>query len=70
MIYKKGDPNAQGTARTAEKRTRSRAAHGLVEFQIQEIENAELKPDEEEELRQERTRLANAEKLASLYKSV
>ena len=38
----------------------------LLNFQIQEIENAELKPDEEEELRQERTRLANAEKLASL----
>ena len=38
----------------------------LLNFQIQEIENANLKVDEEEELRQERTRLANAEKLASL----
>ena len=38
----------------------------LLNFQIHEIENAELKTDEEEELRQERTRLANAEKLASL----
>ena len=38
----------------------------LLTFQIQEIESAELKMDEEEDLRQERTRLANAEKLASL----
>lgn len=38
----------------------------LLTFQIQEIESAELKTDEEETLRQERTRLANAEKLASL----
>lgn len=38
----------------------------LLNFQIQEIESANLKDGEEEELRQERNRLANAEKLASL----
>jgi len=38
----------------------------FLTFQIQEIENARLKPGEEEELRQERSRLANAEKLAAL----
>ncbi len=37
----------------------------MLTFQIQEIDAAKLKPDEEEELRQERTRLANAESLAS-----
>jgi DNA repair protein RecN (Recombination protein N) len=37
----------------------------MLNFQIQEIDAAKLKPDEEEELRQERTRLANAESLAS-----
>jgi len=37
----------------------------MLTFQIQEIDAALLKPDEEEELRQERTRLANAESLAS-----
>lgn len=37
----------------------------MLTFQIQEIEAAKLKPDEEEDLRQERTRLANAESLAS-----
>ena len=36
----------------------------MLTFQIQEIEAARLKPGEEEELRQERTRLANAESLA------
>lgn len=35
-------------------------------FQIQEIEAARLKPGEDEELRQERDRLANAESLAEL----
>ncbi|MDY6873494.1 MAG: DNA repair protein RecN [Chloroflexota bacterium] len=37
----------------------------MLTFQIQEIDAAKLKPDEEEALRQERTRLANAESLAS-----
>jgi len=36
----------------------------MLTFQIQEIEAAKLKPGDEEELRQERTRLANAESLA------
>ncbi len=36
----------------------------MLTFQIQEIEAAQLKPGDEEELRQERTRLANAESLA------
>lgn len=38
----------------------------LLNFQVNEIDAANLKPGEEEELRQERTRLANAENLASL----
>jgi DNA repair protein RecN (Recombination protein N) len=35
----------------------------ILDYQIQEIENARLRPDEEEELREESNRLANAEKL-------
>ena len=38
----------------------------LLTYQVQEIEAAHLKPDEEESLRQDRTRLANSENLASL----
>lgn len=38
----------------------------LLEYQAGEIEAANLKPDEEEPLRQELTRLANAESLAEL----
>ena len=38
----------------------------LLNFQVQEIEAAHLKEGEEEELVQERTRLANAENLANL----
>jgi DNA repair protein RecN (Recombination protein N) len=41
----------------------------LLNYQIQEIEAAHIKIDEEEELRQDRTRLANAESLASLAQS-
>lgn len=37
----------------------------LLNYQINEIESARLNPDEEEELISERTRLANAENLAS-----
>ncbi len=37
----------------------------MLTFQIQEITNAKLKPGDEENLRQERTRLANAESLAT-----
>ena len=38
----------------------------MLSYQINEIESAQLKPDEEELLREERNRLANAENLASL----
>lgn len=38
----------------------------LLRYQLQEIEAAKLQPDEEDELRAERTRLANAEGLSSL----
>lgn len=38
----------------------------LLQFQIQEIGNANLQPGEEEELLQERNRLANAEQLVAL----
>lgn len=38
----------------------------LLEYQANEIEAANLKPDEEEPLKQELTRLANAENLAAL----
>jgi DNA repair protein RecN (Recombination protein N) len=37
----------------------------MLTYQIQEIEAAKLTPGEEEEIRQERTRLANAESLAN-----
>lgn len=37
----------------------------LLNYQVQEIDAASLRPDEEDELRQERDRLANAESLAS-----
>lgn len=40
----------------------------LLNYQIQEIEAASLTPGEEEELREELNRLANAEKLATLAK--
>ena len=38
----------------------------MLSFQINEIETAHLRPDEEEALRDERNRLANAESLSSL----
>ncbi len=38
----------------------------MLQYQVQEIESAAPKVEEEEELRQERSRLANAESLASL----
>ncbi len=38
----------------------------LLDFQINEIASARLKPDEDKALLEERTRLANAEKLAAL----
>jgi DNA repair protein RecN (Recombination protein N) len=37
----------------------------LLTFQVQEIESAKLLPDEEQNLKEERTRLANAEALAA-----
>ncbi|MEW6092413.1 MAG: DNA repair protein RecN [Chloroflexota bacterium] len=46
--------------RDAERRTE------MLTFQAEEIEAAKLKPGEDEELRRERDRLANAESLASL----
>lgn len=42
----------------------------LLTFQVEEIRAARLRPDEEEELRRERTLLANAEKLKLLADSV
>jgi DNA repair protein RecN (Recombination protein N) len=38
----------------------------MLRYQINEIETARLKPDEEEDLKEERNRLANAEGLATL----
>ncbi|MBN1966845.1 MAG: AAA family ATPase, partial [Anaerolineae bacterium] len=38
----------------------------MLQYQVQEIHTAALRPDEEEDLRQERNRLVNAEKLAEL----
>ena len=38
----------------------------LLTYQVDEIDSARLKPDEEDNLKQERTRLANAESLATL----
>lgn len=48
------------TEQDAERRT------DLLSYQLQEIDDAHLRPGEEDELRQERERLANAENLASL----
>jgi DNA repair protein RecN (Recombination protein N) len=48
--------------RQAEKEASERVE--LLSFQVQEVQAANLKPGEEEELREERTRLANAEALA------
>lgn len=50
------------------RQTESEAARRVdtLNYQINEIEAARLRPDEEEELRGERNRLANAEGLASL----
>jgi DNA repair protein RecN (Recombination protein N) len=48
------------TQRDAERRRE------MLTFQAEEIESARLKPGEDEELRQERDRLANAESLATL----
>jgi len=42
----------------------------LLQFQVEEIGNANLHPGEEQELLQERTRLANAEQLATLATEV
>jgi DNA repair protein RecN (Recombination protein N) len=41
----------------------------LLSFQADEIESAHIKPEEEEELRADRNRLANAENLANLAQS-
>lgn len=48
----------------AEKTSGQRA--DMLHYQVQEIGSAKLQPQEEEELRAERTRLANAEALSSL----
>ncbi|NMB90692.1 MAG: DNA repair protein RecN [Chloroflexi bacterium] len=50
----------QRSERDAERRT------DLLTFQVQEIESAHLQPEEEDDLRLERDRLANAESLAAL----
>ena len=52
------------TLREEERRAKDRI--DLLEYQIDEIEKANLESDEEEELKQERDRLANAEKIATL----
>ncbi len=50
--------------RTAERDAARRI--DMLKFQIQEIESSHLRPGEEEELKEERNRLANAESLATL----
>ena len=52
------------TLREAERNAARRA--DLLTYQVDEIESAHLKPGEEDDLKQERTRLANAESLANL----
>jgi len=56
--------NQLNELRTAEKDASRQI--GILEYQINEIESARLKDGEEEGLRAERTRLANAEGIASL----
>ncbi len=52
------------TLRDEERQAKERI--DLLEYQIDEIEKANLEPGEEEALKQERDRLANAEKIATL----
>ena len=52
------------TLREEERQAKERI--DLLEYQIDEIEKANLEPGEEEALKQERDRLANAEKIATL----
>ena len=42
----------------------------MLQYQIQEIQSADPRPEEEDELRQERNRLVNAEKIAQLATEV
>lgn len=53
------------------RRSERESAHlaDLLTHQINEIDTARLKPDEDEDLKSERARLANAENLASLVQS-
>jgi DNA repair protein RecN (Recombination protein N) len=53
-----------GELRSGEEETARRIE--LLQYQADEIDSAQLKPGEEEELRRERDRLANAESLAQL----
>lgn len=53
--------------RAIEQTARDRA--DMLKYQIQEISDARIKPDEEESLAHERTRLMNAETLSSLSQS-
>lgn len=55
--------NELANLRTAEQDAARRVE--LLTFQVQEIEAAKLRPDEEQSLKEERTRLANAESLAA-----
>lgn len=68
--YRQGFQSLRGVQRelAALRQSELDAAHktDLLTFQANEIDAANLKPGEEEELRQERNRLANAENLASL----
>lgn len=65
-LYKKVTKNRKELQELRKTEREAAQRMDLLTFQIQEIETADLKTNEEEELRQERTRLANAEKLASL----
>ncbi|MEA3349736.1 MAG: DNA repair protein RecN [Chloroflexota bacterium] len=56
------------TLRRGERAAAQRA--DLLDYQIDEIEAANLQPNEEKELKQERDRLANSEKISSLVQKV
>lgn len=65
-LYRKLTQVRQARAKLEKSQAEAESRRDLLEFQINEIEAAALKPGELATLLEERTRLANAEKLATL----
>ncbi len=62
-IYRRWKTRKEALERLREQLRTAARQMDLLQYQIQEIEAARLEPGEEEELRQERTRLTHAERL-------